>query len=259
MRIKLEFGEKGKEYIIPLPYNRFLQAALYNSLKPALANFLHEKGYEIDGRTYKMITFSKLLGYAKYRPEKVLVFNSPIKWHISTPIDEVCEALASYLFNIGTLRVGSVALPINSLSMEKVVIKDNNITVKSLSPIVAYSTMTRVSGQPYTCYFSPEQKDFEEIISDNAKRKLLAFLESPRKPEWIPAMNKNDVLALSPIMITSVNKPKKVIVNYKGIIIEAYDGIFNLSGDPLLLQILMETGMGSKNTQGFGCLELIQK
>lgn len=258
MRIKLEFGEKGKEYLIPLPYNHFLQAALFASLKPVLAEFIHDKGFEIDGRKYKMITFSKLLGDAKYTQNKLLQFRSPINWYISTPIDEVCESLASHLFYTGSLRIGKTTIPINNVTTEKVIVKNSDIVVKTLSPVVAYSTMTRVSGNRYTCYFSPGQKDFEKVISENATRKLKAFLEMSYRPEWIPNWNKSDVATLSPIRINLIGKPRKVITQYKGIIIEAYDGCFAISGDNVLLQTIMETGMGSKNTQGFGCLELIE-
>jgi CRISPR-associated endoribonuclease Cas6 len=35
-------------------------------------------------------------------------------------------------------------------------------------------------------------------------------------------------------------------------------GTYELQGDPALLQIALTAGLGAKNSQGYGCCELLQ-
>ncbi len=47
------------------------------------------------------------------------------------------------------------------------------------------------------------------------------------------------------------------IINYKDTIIKGYTGKLRLSGPKELLQLAVDGGIGSKNSQGFGCVEVI--
>ncbi|KJS47026.1 MAG: CRISPR-associated protein Cas6, partial [Peptococcaceae bacterium BRH_c23] len=54
-----------------------------------------------------------------------------------------------------------------------------------------------------------------------------------------------------------LNNPKMHILEYKGGIIKGYSGMMELSGPPELLQVAIDAGLGSKNAQGCGCLEVM--
>jgi len=59
------------------------------------------------------------------------------------------------------------------------------------------------------------------------------------------------------IKIQMLNNPKLHILEYKGGIIKGYSGMMELSGPPQLLQVAIDAGLGSKNSQGCGCLEVM--
>lgn len=49
------------------------------------------------------------------------------------------------------------------------------------------------------------------------------------------------------------------IIKYKGTVIKGYSGDFILKGNPELIKLAYDTGLGSKNSQGFGCIEVMWK
>jgi CRISPR-associated endoribonuclease Cas6 len=49
------------------------------------------------------------------------------------------------------------------------------------------------------------------------------------------------------------------VVRYKGTIIKGWMGKYRLTGEPRFLEIALSAGLGSKNSQGFGCCELVEE
>jgi CRISPR-associated endoribonuclease Cas6 len=47
------------------------------------------------------------------------------------------------------------------------------------------------------------------------------------------------------------------VTYYKKTVIKGWMGDYELSGDPALLQIALDAGLGAKNSQGYGCCELL--
>ena len=52
--------------------------------------------------------------------------------------------------------------------------------MRSLSPIVAYSTLLRPDGRKYTCYFQPGEAEFSRLVAQNLERKY--FVVHGREP-----------------------------------------------------------------------------
>ena len=71
-------------------------------------------------------------------------------------------------------------------------------------------------------------------------------------------LNKQDIV-IDNFNIYPISKIKMNIVQYKGIIIKGYSGYFSVSGDNKLLQVMVDCGIGSKNSQGFGCIDIVNK
>ena len=47
------------------------------------------------------------------------------------------------------------------------------------------------------------------------------------------------------------------ITRYKDTIIKGWLGEYYLNGDPELLRVALDAGLGAKNSQGYGCCELV--
>jgi len=123
---------------------------------------------------------------------------------------------------------------------------DEEMLVKTLSPITAYSTIVLPNGNRYTHYFSPYSSDFKKLIEENLRRKASA----------LDIEIKNNNFYIEPYGITEKNEK---LLFYKDIIIKGWTGYFILKGDPQLLKLALNSGLGAKNAQGFGMILSVGK
>lgn len=237
---------KQNELILPIHYNYLVQAALYNSIDQELAEFLHQKGYIEGKRSFKMFTFSLLQGpYRLDGEKKTICFEDKIRLTVSSPFDEFLQSLVNVLLTKGTIRLGSAELEIAEISAAKQLVDKEEIVIRTLSPIVVYSTMLRPDNRKYTVYFQPGDPDYQDLIQANLHRKYKAFYaEEP--PE-------------GKISIKPLGLQRMKIIKYKNYVIKGYAGKLELTGPIPLLQLAVDGGLGSKNSQGFGCVELLRR
>lgn len=246
MRQHIRFIPKDKQILsLPINYNHMVQAMIYNSLDNDIAEFLHEKGFEHGKRSFKMFTFSRIIGnYSIDKSRGKIIFKGPISLIVSSPYDAFCNSLANGLLLNSQVRLGNNEMKVTDITLEKDIVDDEEIKINTLSPIVVYSTLFRPDGRKYTCYFEPGENDFDEIMANNLRKKYKAFYEM-EPPE-------------GQIILKPMRQPRLSVVNYKNTVIKGYSGRFILSGPAPLLQIAVESGLGSKNSQGFGCVRVVK-
>lgn len=243
MRLTVTLSPPEGSVVLPVHYNQLLQGALYHCLGEDGA-FYHDDGFRYQKRSFKMFCFSRLVGKAVFDKESgFLRFDGAIKLIVTSPSEDFCSSLASGLLRNGIIYVGGQRLLVSSLQTSDVRLESEVINVRTLSPVVAYATMIRYSGEKYTCYFAPGDPDFESIVSDNLRRKYLAFTGI-------------DVDSIAPLKVVPLGRPRLSVVTFKGTVIKGYTCRLHLEGPTPLLQMALDAGLGSKNSQGFGCLEL---
>jgi CRISPR-associated endoribonuclease Cas6 len=245
IQIEIHFKAGKNPIELPIGYNYILQSAIYNSISSELAEFLHNHGFLAGDRSFKMFCFSRLGGRFRLdRRNKRICFQERMKLIISSPIDEFCQSLVNTLLTRGFMRLGEVDTEIERMFAKRVNIKSEQVVMQTLSPVVVYSTFIKPEGGKFTCYFSPGEPDYCRLISDNLKRKYQA-LHKEEPPE-------------GNVFIRRLGKYEMNITQYKNFIIKGYSGKFLLKGHPQLLQIAVDCGLGSKNSQGFGCMEVLE-
>lgn len=242
MRLNVELNATGS-IRLPIHYNHLLQSLIYHSMAGEFAEFLHDQGYEVEKRKFKLFTFSRLLGpYRITGPE--ILFTPPVRLIISSPLKEFCQ----YLLN-GLLSQGSVRLGQNEINVEKVSVSSpeaqSEIKVKLLSPVVAYSTFLKPEGGKYTCYFQPGEQEFNRLAEENLRKKYQAFQGK------VPPAGK--------VQIKCIKPPRLHLLKYKNLVIKGYSGFLSLQGPQPLLQMALDAGLGSKNSMGFGLLEMLNR
>lgn len=243
MRSKITLSSSNGFVDIPVNYNYLIQSAIYRNLSKELASFLHDHGYVINNRKFTLFVFSRLQGYYEYlsKQRKIRFFN-PIQLKISSPISRFTNDIAQMILNEG-LYLNNELLKIDSIEVSSSEIKGNKIIVESLSPVVAYSTLTKGVGKKYTLYFQPNEKDFQRIVIENLQKKAQIIYG-------------NDT-AFEETVLIATGTYKKGITKYKDTIITGYSGKYILEGDKRLLQTAIDAGLGSKNSMGYGFIESI--
>lgn len=246
MRLTCQFEFKD-ELELPIHYNHMLQGLIYNNLTDeALRTFLHEVGFKNGKRSYKMFTYSRLLGkYEINKKNKTIIFESPVKLHISSLVDDFVNDLSTSLFKSNKLFLGNKEIQLASINAEYPIFKDRKSKVEMLSPVVIYSSI-KIDGKNKTVYYSPEDSIFSEKIKENLIRKYTAIHgQEPEDDEFI-------------IKYIGKKEPKKSVIRYHKTMINGYNGRYLIEGNPELIRLAYFVGIGSKNSQGFGCFKLLK-
>lgn len=235
---------EGGPIVLPISYNHIVQSMIYGNLDCELGDFLHNKGFKKEKRTYKMFTFSRLIGDFMLNKENgQIIFDKEVKLTISSPYNEFNNSIGYKLLSAEKIQLGNNQVIVKELKVEHENVNSEEIKITTLSPIVVYSTLFRADGKKFTYYFSPYEKEFSQIINRNIKNKYTAFYESDPPEEDIE--------------IEPISRAKLSIVKYKDYVIKGYSGRFKIKGPVPLLELGISSGLGNKNSQGFGCVEVI--
>lgn len=231
------------DVVLPIHYNHLVQAAIYNSIDSQLAAFLHEKGFLDGKRTFRMFAFSLLRGvFVMDKKSNSIKFTSEIQLTVSSPVDEFCHSLVNILLARGYIRLGEAEAAVEKVFAQQFKVEKEEVFIRTISPVVLYSTLLRPDGRKYTCYFQPGEPDYDKLLNSNLQKKYRAFCgtEPP----------------VGEVRAKALGRQKMHIVNYKGTIIKGYSGKLLLTGPVPLLQLAVDAGIGGKNSQGFGCVEV---
>ena len=248
MRAHLKFSSKNN-IILPIHHNHILQGFIYNSFADeTFADFLHEEGYKWKKRNFKLFTFSRLNGKLDMDKEnEIIIFKSPVTLTISSIKKKIIEDLITNIIKSEKLRLGR-----QEIFLEEVKMEDHSFEEKAayiinfLSPVTAYKTEV-VNGKKKTHYFKPWDEEFQEQLENNLKKKY-EIVEGEK-------INKNN-FKISP----RFSKQKDfTILLFRGFVIKGWTGHFLIRGNPELLKMGYDCGLGAKNSMGFGCFEIVDK
>ncbi len=227
---------------LPLAYHRILQGVVYQSMRNAYdhSEFVHSEGYFYGRRNYRMFCFSHIFGKARVENQKI-IFSGPLFFEISSPDTYLMQIIAQSIEEnglcFGKQKYDRVAVILSDTEIEAEAIK-----VRATSPIVVYST-DEVSKK--TKYFTPWDSEFQPAVNQNFKRKYKAFY----------GVEPESGVRITPLLV----KPQdKCVTKYKDIYITGYSGIYLLEGTRKYLNFLYQTGVGAKNSQGFGMIETVK-
>jgi len=172
-------------------------------------------------------------------------FFSPVDFLVSSPKFEILQNLIS-----GLLKKQEFYLDKNKVFIEEIKVlqspdfKENRIKIKMLSPLTIYSTFEK-SGKKKTYYYSPEEPEFSHLLKENLKKKYKLVFEKER----------DFFFKITPLKV-DFKKDQKIII-YKGNVIKAWMGTYILESEPQILELSYSTGLGAKNSQGFGMWDLL--
>ena len=242
MRLTFRFTKEGV-LRLPLFYNHLIQGMIYDNLDQSLANDLHDKGFSYEKRSFKLFTFSRILGRYRLIDDKIEII-SPFRLVVSSPVEEILRSLAENLVRKSEINFGSDSAFLEAVNVHFAPEISEDIVIRMLSPVTTYSTLTAGDGKKKTYYYNPYEKEFSELIRRNLVKKYVAIYEKePQSKEF-------------EIIPIGVKLKDEKIIKYKGFIIKAWMGKFRIRGNPELIKLAYDTGLGSKNSQGFGCFEM---
>jgi CRISPR-associated endoribonuclease Cas6 len=245
MQIKVTMCPEEGSLNLPIHYNHILQAIVYSYLEKGMSDKLHETGYPLEKRRFKLFTFSRLFGRFAIDSSKIR-FSEHVKWSVASAHTEFLESLALNLVRERSLHVGKTPCIVEGVEV-LFSPEAENLLVRAISPITTYSTLYDAEGKKKTYYYSPFEDEFGQLISKNLVKKHKAMNGRMTSDDW--------TVSLKPLRVSF--KDGKIL-KFKGTVIKAWNGLYEISGPSELLKLALDTGLGSKNSQGFGMVEVVK-
>ena len=222
-------------------------------MEHVLAEWLHNEGYhhESDKRKFKLFTFSKLLSDT---PPLVrnghIAFRGDVSFYLSSVNEKLLSSLATFLLtDRERVRLGPAHLMVKEVAIvaEPEVSSEGITMVKALSPITTYSTYM-IKSRKKTYYYAPHERAWGDALIENLKRKARAL-------SWSSDIDKD--LEGAWVRAKRVRDSDKSVSSFKGTVIEAWSGTYELKLPEAYFRLAYGAGMGAKNAQGFGMIGVI--
>ena len=234
----------SEELALPLSYHHIIQSIIYRGLadESGYSRHMHNSGYAANnvnnvGRRYKLFNFSLLRGNSRVMNRQI-IFRDYVEWEIRSPDIYMMRLLESVFrkngIHYGNQHFSDVALRLMNETVEK-----DSIHIRMLSPICLYSTNKETKK---TYFYSPQEAAFPEQVNDNFVRKYTACYGIP--PD-----------SGIEIETVKVRRRDKYVTKYKEFYLSGWLGEYRLTGERKYLDFLYQTGLGSRNAQGFGMFE----
>ena len=246
MRIVLELEPREGSMTLPLHYNSEVQGLIYRNLDRALSDRVHDEGFPLGKRRFRLFTFSRLLGRYRIDGERI-EFSGPVRVHVGSVHEQLLASLVEHLLLESKVFLGKEPCEVVSIEVEPLPEISPPMRVRTLSPITVYSTLTTADGRKKTYYYSPFEREWEEQLLANLRRKARALGWDKVRLEGLEGAH---------IRPVRVGKRDERVMKYRETVIKAWTGIYELDLPEPFFLLAYDAGLGSKNPQGFGMVEL---
>lgn len=247
MRLKIELIQNKCEGL-DMNYNYYLSSLCYYFIEKSNKDFackLHNEGFESGNKVFKLFTFSNLI-CSKYEIDgSYITFKDVVYWYVSSPIEEFILYFAQSLLDEGVVKVGNVEFNVLDVELMKSPSFKGRMKFKAVAPIVV-NTGNIEDGEFKQYYLSVEDEKFKENIKNNLIRKYYAI------HKCLP-----DNLNFSMTILNADKCSRGKRIKIKNSFIKGYMPLFQVEGSEELIKVGYEAGVGSKNSQGFGLVEIV--
>ncbi|MDI6766846.1 MAG: CRISPR-associated endoribonuclease Cas6 [Bacteroidota bacterium] len=265
MRLKLKLEPKLRNTEIPLSYNYFLSSAIYYWIEqssPTYSKFLHEHGFSVDGNTrqFKHFCFSNLnIPRRNITNSRLVVLSAQIEWYIGMPVEETLKHLVIGIFEKQEFYIEREENIFTIAQVEALPEPEFVKTMKfqMLSPLTISIPEER-NGKILPHYLRPDDERLSEAIKKNILNKYHSL--NGNLPE-----NTNFDCSLDEKFIHDRGGPErisKLITIKEGhkeeTRVRGFMCPITIEGNPKLIKLAYESGLGEKGSLGFGMIEVIK-
>ena len=223
-----------RSIMLPLAYNELVQGMLYHCWREHYPS-LHDSG------TFRPFVFGRLQGKAKVDSKaRTICFSDFVSLEVRTPIEELLDECATQLASNESVRLGAYTLRVANLQTNDRLLFPQRTNIELLAPAVAYHTLDEGHTVPY----------------------------SPLDPEWLPLIQQNIARKAEELgvpfggafqAIPHEETLRKHVTRFKGTYITGWTGKLMVQTEPQVLAMLWCTGLGVKNSQGFGLFDVLDR
>jgi CRISPR-associated endoribonuclease Cas6 len=245
MRIRITFSLPAP---LELPYslNYALMSYVYQAIQKVdqdLSKWLHQEGLAYQGRIYKPFLFSPLsFDERQHGKDKMRVAGDAV-WKVDSIRPEVVQTIYQGIQAMGYLQLFHHRLPLRSIQIEDRPDYQQVMHYSSLGPIVV-----PIQREGKLVYCHPLQSEFYDQLRSSLDR-------------WARLKWGEEFQCVEPIHIRirdaeRFNLQKAAVLHdVKGKKIKGYLVPLEIEAPASIQQVVMEAGLGSYGSQGFGMVE----
>lgn len=220
---------------LPINYNYIIQSILYSALRRMkdLGAYIHESNQ------IKLFSVSPIRG--KYQVKnKRIYFYERVSFEVRSPNPLVLHVIKDSFDQYG-ITYNNQHYPRVETELVDETIESEDILIRMDGPICVYSTDFETK---YVHYYTPWEDGFYEQI----------WINFIHKYEACYGVLPEDEIGMA---LVDVKKSDKVVTKYKNMILSGWKGVYRIAGKRKYLDFLYQTGLGTKNSQGFGMFTVI--
>jgi len=238
MRLKISLSSTKANHLIPFNYNHILSAIIYRKIADLdLAAKLHFS------KDFKFFTFSQL-NIPNRKPGNEGIISKDGKFHffISSPNDYLIQSMVEgYLEDPEVIFMNKELLVENVELIRRPQFK-KRMKMKTMSPLVA-RIKQEIDGKFKIKDLNPHDLIFYMGLQKNLIRKYKAFYGDYKGDEYVKIVPD----------IGSIHKKRIAIKkDDQETFQRAYHMRFEIEADNRLLEFAYDTGLGERNSMGFG-------
>ena len=208
----------------------------------SISHFLHNYGFAFEKRRFKSFTFSNINGLYKI-VGKEIIFKSPIDFYLSSSWDELIKTIVEYFMNMNNININGKKCIADSIKIIPNPDFEKANIVKTQSPITVYSTNI-LDERKETQFYDATDIMFAKLIKENLQKKAKSIYQLDLDDDFkILNVDKRGIMRH---------------IKYKDFLIKAWSGSFEIETTPIMKKIAYELGLGSKNSMGFGAINLLE-
>ncbi|NTU54136.1 MAG: CRISPR-associated endoribonuclease Cas6, partial [Chlorobiaceae bacterium] len=176
MRITLELSHRKRSVTLPINNSHLISSLIYNIVDQSSSDYakrLHEQGYRLENRAFKLFTFSPL--YPAHSRKWLLHENgtmstgeSLLHLTISSPKDEFIEHLVVGLMRETVVWIGNERFHVETVRKLDPPEYSDEMHFIMLSPVVC---TTKHGPEQYPQYLYPGDPEFTRVLLENLCRK----------------------------------------------------------------------------------------
>ncbi|MGD1840077.1 MAG: CRISPR-associated endoribonuclease Cas6 [Thermonemataceae bacterium] len=240
---------------LPFNYQYPLASWIYKVIAQSdkqYAHFLHQKGHIMEGKHFKLFTFSNLtISPFKVKGDRLLILGDEVTLRIRFLVNSSMEHFIKGLFLAQQFTLGD-----RKSQVRFQVINVETQPAPVFMPVMRYSNSSPVcisskeEEERYVQYLTPLQTDFGKLLLVNLLNKQVASTIGNVTPHEIDNYH-----------FKLLNKPVSKLITIKSgtaaeTKVRGYLFDFEITLPVTLHQIGYYAGFGEKNSMGFGCVKV---
>lgn len=233
--MRFEISYKLSNNLLPVEYRRGFASLIKEAIQRASPRVFERYYHSL--HVLKPFTFSVYFPGLRGRKGDSFEVGERAILHFSTSAPELGVSVYNGLRALRTYPLFDNTLVLEHINLERrVVIREESATFKTMAPVLVNN-----KGDA-NWYLLPEEAGFDEGLEFAIKEVARVFLG-----------NADASVEFDPIQI------RRKVVRHYNMDMQGFVGVFELRGDPALLNLIYDIGLGVRRSQGFGMLELVKQ